>query len=447
VALLALGGTSLLLLLLGLTLLVGIAADWLASRFRIPDVLWLIALGIIAGPILGLLSSSPLLAIAPVLGTAALVLILFDAGIDLKLSRTLQLVGSAVLFAAGSFFLSAVLLFVASYYWLLPGQSVPALVFALALGCTSGAVVIPLANRLRLPEGLRSFVRLDGAIEDALAILSVTTVLILLGPSTRTLAFRLTTSILLPLPVGVGVGIVAGVGWLLFLYAYQDRAFSALATLGFLFVVYAAAQGLGGSGIVAALVFGFILGNEAIFRRFLRHTRPFRISADLRRVEAEAAFILRAFFLFLVGLLVTLRNPGWVDGVLLVTLIGLLVISRVVLFSAATNPRRVPQRWRNAVSALYGRGLTSAVLLIISLALVPAVTKLFFPALLLVVGTNVLMTVWLLVQGQVVGGETALEQRWAAEASNLINFGETPTPGGTTRSEGDLFAAPPDPPP
>jgi potassium/hydrogen antiporter len=445
-ALLALGGTSLLLLLLGLTLLVGIAADWLASRFRVPDVLWLIALGVIAGPVLGLLSSGPLLAIAPILGTAALVLILFDAGLDLKLSRTLQLAGSAVLFAAGSFCLSAILLFVAAYFWLLPGQSVPALIFALALGCTSGAVVIPLANRLKLPEGLRSFVRLDGAVEDALAIVAVSTVLILLGPSAGTLAFRLTTSILLPLPVGVGVGIAAGVGWLLFLYAFQNRAFSALATLGFLFVVYAAAEGLGGSGIVAALAFGFVLGNEAVFRRFLRRTRPFRISSDLRRVEAEAAFILRAFFLFLVGLLVPLRNPGWIDGVLIVTVIGLLAISRVILFSATTNPWRVPQRWRSAVSALYGRGLTSAVLLIISIALVPAVTKLFFPALLLVVGTNVLMTGWLLVQGPVVGGETVLEKRWAAEESNLINFGETLTPGGVTRTEGDLSTVTPDPP-
>jgi cell volume regulation protein A len=422
-ALLSLGGTSLILLLLGFTLLVGVGADWLATRFRIPDVLWLIALGILAGPVLGLLSSAPLLAIAPVLGTAALVLILFDAGIDLKLSRIRLLASSAIVFAAATYFISAVVVFVGTDLFLLPGQTVPSLVFALAMGCTSGAVVIPLANRLRLPEGLRSFMRIDGAVEDTLAILSVTTLLVILAPSSTTLAIRVTTSILLPLPVGVAVGVGAGVLWLLFLYAWQDRPFSALATLGFLFVTYAVAQGLGGSGIVAALLFGGVIGNEAVFRRFLRHARIFRISAELRKVEVELGFILRAFFLFLVGLLVTLRNPGWIDGLLIVLFVGLLVVTRVAIFPSTTDPRRVPQAWRGTVGALYGRGLTSAVLLIVPLALIPAVAQLFFPALLLIVGTNVVMTAWLFAAGPPVGTEPELEQRWAAEGPQLLTFG------------------------
>lgn len=440
-ALFSLGGTSLILLLLGVALLVGFGADWLATRFRIPDVLWLIALGILAGPVLGLLSSSPLLAVAPLLGTAALVLILFDAGIDLRLSRIRPLAGSAILFAATSYFTGVVLLFAASDLLLFPGHHVLSLFFALALGCTSGAVVIPLANRLGLPEGLRNFMQLDGAVEDALAIVCVTTLLVVLVPSPTTFAFRVTTAVLLPLPVGIAVGLAAGVVWLLFLYSWQNRAFSALATLGFLFVTYAAAQALGGSGIVAALLFGGVLGNEAVFRRFLRRSRPFRISADLWKVEVEVAFLLRAFFLFLVGLLVSLHNPGWAEGIPIVALVGLLVVLRVAVYSGVTNPRNVPKSWRSSVGALYGRGLTSAVLLIVPLAVVPTVSELFFPALLLIVGTNVVMTAWLFFQAPVSGTEPELEQRWAAEAPELITFGA----GGLLESppEGEGHGDPP----
>ncbi len=395
-ALLSLGSTSLILLLLGVTLLVGFGADWLATRFRIPDVLWLIALGILAGPVLGLLSSSPLLGAAPLLGTAALILILFDAGIDLRLSRIRPLVGPATLFAATSYFLSVVLLFAASDLLLFPGHHVLSLFFSLALGCTSGAVVIPLANRLGLPEGLRSFMRIDGAVEDALAIVSVTTLLVVLAPSSTTFAFRITTAVLLPLPVGIAVGLAAGVVWLLFLYSFRDP---------------------GGPPLWRRS------RNETAFWRFLRRSRAFRISADLRKVEVEVAFILRAFFLFLIGLLVSLHNPGWVQGIPIVALVGLLLVLRLAAYPAVTDPRNTPKSWRSTVGALYGRGLTSAVLLTVPLAVVPTVSELFFPALLLIVGTNVVMTAWLFVQGPITGTEPELEQRWAAEAPELITFG------------------------
>jgi cell volume regulation protein A len=380
------------------------------------------------------------------LGTSALVLILFDAGIDLKIARIRPLVGSAILFAASSYIVSVAVLFVVSDLLLFPGNTVLSLLFAIALGCTSGAVVIPLANRLGLPEGLRSFMRLDGAVEDALAIISVTTVLILLGPSTTTLAVRITTSVLLPLPVGVGVGLVAGVVWLLFLYSWQDRAFAALATLGFLLVTYAGTQALGGSGIVAALMFGGVLGNEALFRRFLRRPRLFRISADLRKVEVEVAFILRAFFLFLVGLLVSLQNPGWIEGISIVALVGLLVAVRLVIYPKVTSRKNTPRAWRSSIGALYGRGLTSAVLLTVSLAVVPAVSRLFLPALLLIVGTNIVMTVWLFFQGPVSGTEPELERRWADEAPGLITFGGdgSPIDAADFRNRGEPDASAPE---
>ncbi len=460
--LLVVSGTTLVLALLGVTLLVGFGADWLATRFRVPDVLWLIALGILAGPILGLLTSSSLLTIAPLLGIAALILILFDAGIDLKFTLLRPLAGSAVLFAVGSYFLSTLLLFAVGLVALFPGHWVRALLFAASLGCVSGAVIIPLANRLRLPAGLRNMLHLDGAIEDALAVVTVTTLITLVGPVRGDLVFTVTASLVLPLPVGILIGVAAGLVWLLFLYGWQDRPFTALATLGFLFAIYAVTEALGGSGILAALVFGMILGNEAVVRRLLRRVRPFRISRELRLVEVEIAFLLRTFFLFLIGMLVTLSNPGLVPGVAIVAIVLLLFGLRRLLMPAVTHPATVPATWAAPVASLYGRGLTSAVLLIISLGTIPQAANLLLPALLIIVGTNVLMTVLLFLQPPLAGaGAPEIERIWASAAPELIALSseEPPAlapasppdrpapPGGPAEPDVDRPAAEPEPPP
>ncbi len=428
-ALLGLTGTSLLVLLLGATLLVGFGADWLSSRFRVPDVLWLVALGFIAGPLLGLVATSSLLAIAPLLGATTLMLILFDAGLDLQLRLVRPLAGSALVFAVTSYLLSSALIFIVSSLFIFPGHTVLSLLFATALGCTSGAVIIPLANRLGLAPGLRSFLHLDGAVEDAVAVVTVTTILALRAPSSASLALNVTASLVLPLPVGIGIGLAAGLIWLLFLYGWQDRPFVALATLGFLFVTYSVTEALGGSGILAALVFGVVVGNEELVRRFLRRSRPFRISNDLRKVEVEIAFVLRSFFLFLIGLFASLSNPGLIPGLAIAGLVVLILLARRSIFPAVTRPQAVPPSWSGAAAAFYGRGLTSAVLLIVALEQVPEVSQLFLPAILLIVGTNIAMTVWLFVAPpRPEPASREVEDRWAAAAPHLIALSDESGP-------------------
>lgn len=422
--LLSLAGTSLLILLIGITLLVGFGAHWLARRFRVPDVLWLIALGIVAGPLLHLLSPGAFLGIAPILGTTALVLILFDAGLDLRLALIRPLVGSALLFALASYGGATLLIFLVSDLVLVPGHLVLSFLFAAALGPTSGAVVIPLANALGLEPGMRSVLHLDSAVEDAVSIIVVTTLLTLVVPTPSSLlAIKLTTSLILPLPVGIAVGIAAGLVWLLFLYEWQDLPFAALATLGFLFVVYAITEALGGSGILMALVLGMVVGNAEVFRRFLRRWRPFRISDELRKVEVELAFVLRAFFLFLVGVLVTIGSPGLRAAVAIVVLVVALYYLRRTTFVRVTNPRKVPPTWAGPVAALYGRGLTSAVLLTVSLATIPEVARLFFPGLLVIAGSNVVMTVALFARPtRRAAAPPEVERQWEEIASGLVTL-------------------------
>jgi potassium/hydrogen antiporter len=426
--LLELSGTTLLLLILGLVLLVGFASDFLASRLRIADVIWLMLLGLLIGPVLGLISSSEMLVFAPILGVAALVLILFDAGLDMRFDWIRSVLRPAFAFSGISYGIAAAILFLGTYA-AVPSEGIPAaLLFGLALGCTSGAIVIPLTKRLRISEDLGRLAQLDGAFEDTFAIVAVTALLYVVSPTGGGgSAFHLALALALPIPVGVAVGAVAGVLWLEFLSAWQEEPYSALATLGFLLVIYGVTEALGGSGVIAALVLGIVLANEASLSRWLGRRRVFRISPSLRKVQGELAFLLRSFFLFLLGLLV---DPRALSPLLWASLGAATVILFLVRWRIALKiggPSSVRALWAPALAGLYGRGLTSAVLIVVAFNRIPEAGSLILPAVLLVLLTNVLMTVWLLYLGRTGRLPRSSQERPPASGADVYVF--APEPG------------------
>jgi Na+:H+ antiporter len=67
-------------------LLIGFLADVLFRKTGFPDILFLIFLGIILGPVLGVFSKNNLLPITPYLIELSLIMILFYGGLEMDLS-------------------------------------------------------------------------------------------------------------------------------------------------------------------------------------------------------------------------------------------------------------------------------------------------------------------------------------------------------------------------
>ena len=384
----------------GLALLLGFGADYLAERFRIPDALWLMALGVLAGPVLGLIASPEVLIVAPILGTAVLVLILFDAGLDMRSHLIRPFLGSTVAFAVITFLVSVTMLFVAGYWFLFPGHTDLAIYFAVALGATSGAIAIPIANRMGLAPPLRGFIHLEAAIEDTLAIISATFILLVVTPGGNLSQLDLVLALSLPVPVGIIVGILGAIAWLLLFSRWQQRQYAALATLGYVLVVYGVAVLFGGSGVFAALVLGIIIANSYALRRFSPWIQPFEMIKSVRAVQTEVAFLLRALFLFLLGALVILVSPGLLPFLAIVVLSVAVLGVRYLTAKALAAAHRLPSAWTASLGGLGGRGLTSAVLLVIPLGIIPGASQLFLPGVILVFGTDIAMTVWLAALGR-----------------------------------------------
>src|SRR5579872_6010517 len=99
-------------------------------------------IGLIAGPVLGLIQAEQFKHLAHVLGTLAIVLILFEGGLELDLRSTLRYFPGALLFATAGYVFSTGVVAAVLWRWMaLPLHS--ALLIGAVLGCTSSSVVLP----------------------------------------------------------------------------------------------------------------------------------------------------------------------------------------------------------------------------------------------------------------------------------------------------------------
>jgi cell volume regulation protein A len=71
---------TLFLVCLAAIFLIGTFGEVVFSRTKVPDVVWLIVVGILIGPVLGIVSRETLLGIAPYFSALTLVLVLFEGG-------------------------------------------------------------------------------------------------------------------------------------------------------------------------------------------------------------------------------------------------------------------------------------------------------------------------------------------------------------------------------
>lgn len=129
-------------------------AHFLSLQFRktnIPDVLVLMLVGILIGPVFGFMSPEDFGRIGSLVAAIALVVILFEGGTSLNMDVLGKSLGTTGLLAMGSFILTT--LIVSLTGWFFFGLTLlPAILLGVILASSSVAVVIPMVTILRMSE-------------------------------------------------------------------------------------------------------------------------------------------------------------------------------------------------------------------------------------------------------------------------------------------------------
>lgn len=151
--------------------LLGIGAQWLAWRLRIPSILLLLAVGFLAGPVFGWLDPDAILGdlLMPVV-SLSVALILFEGGLTLDL-RELRSVGRAVWNLVS---IGAAVTWVATSLaaWMLLGWDLPlAVLFGAILVVTGPTVIMPLLRHLQPNRQVASVLKWEGIVIDPIGAL------------------------------------------------------------------------------------------------------------------------------------------------------------------------------------------------------------------------------------------------------------------------------------
>jgi cell volume regulation protein A len=329
------------------------------SRTKIPDVIFLIIIGVCVGPVFGLVTPSVFGSVGPVFTTITLIIILFEGGITLKLKTLRSVLAGALALAPLSFFLTMGVT-AGLAIWLLDLSIIPAFILGAIVGSTSEAVVIPLIRQLDVEEETQAILSLESTINDVLSIV-VTIALIQaysagvfeIGPVTG----RLAASFLVALAIGVAGGFI----WSVLLNRIRVIKNAIFTTPAFVFILYGGVEMLGFSGAITALAFGITIGNIEKMRIpiFNKHVEAVGLGETERIFFSEVSFLLKTFFFIYMGISMELISNWFIIVALLITVVAFLL--RVPAVRLCIR-KQLPKRDINLMTVMAPKGLAAVVL-------------------------------------------------------------------------------------
>ena len=379
-------------LLLGVSILAGFLGRIAFRRLRISDILVLLFAGFLLGPVFGLMDGAWLAPGLPVLAPLGLVIILFEGGLELRWDEVRTHGKGALLFSVASWAATSAALWLVCTAvlgldpWL-------AFLFATAVGATGIVAVIPILAQVAAPAKARVWLTAETGIGDLLSAVAVTglATLMLTGGGAVEFGADLGAKVLL----GGAVGFLGGLAWARALFHAPPKMHVYALTLGALLVAYALTEALGGSGYLAALVFGFVVGNARPLTRVGGVPGLASLSDESRHHQGEVIFLLRSLYFVYLGMSVGRGFLSAENGWIMLALVGAIAATRVLLVAFL---HRHGDETGTLLAGMMPRGMATMVLAATPMAMGVPGSEILVPlALLVVVGADVATTIGLFV--------------------------------------------------
>lgn len=333
------------------------------SRKRVPDVLFLVLIGIVLGPVLGWLTPDMLGGMGALFASVTLVFILVDSGIDMHLDDLRRYWVGVVQVMFYSFLLSMTIAAVTAHF-IANTEWMSSFLLGSMVAGTGASIVIPMVRQMKVSDKTKTVLTLESAISAVLCI--VVALAIMEGMKMGQIRFeKIIGNVLASFFMAVILGVLGGMIWSGVLQRVRRLQNSMFLTPAFVFVIYGITEALGYSGAIAALAFGIVLGNASYFefsfmRKILRKRRPQMQSLEEKEKSffKEIVFILKTFFFVYIGISIPFTDTmALLYGVVIAAAI---FVGRFIL--VAIVGRKNTKTDRQIVSIMIPKGLASAVL-------------------------------------------------------------------------------------
>jgi cell volume regulation protein A len=344
-------------LVAGIIIILGFLGEEFFKRTSIPDPLLLLLLGVLMGPIFQFFAQEELLAITPYFSALALIIILFDGGLNMDIAEAVKNSPRALIMASFGWILN-VLITAGLCKFLLGWRLLNGLLLGSIVGGGSSLIVIALTRKIGVSEEVETLLSLESILTDVLCTVGAFAVIniILSGEVSIEAALG---SVGVAFGVGILVGLGFGVLWLFSLERLKGKPNSYMLTLAVLFLTYVVATLLGGSGAISALFLGLIIGNNRSIAKLLRSRATVSIDDNVRDFHCQISFLIRSFFFVFTGLLFTFSSFYSAFFGILLTFAYLGI--RFIVIRIATLRSNLDSV-KTLISIMFPRGLAAAVL-------------------------------------------------------------------------------------
>lgn len=326
--------TAILLLVFGLLIAFSVLFTRALDRLGVPVVLLFLVLGMLGGSegIGGVRFEDYELAFR--FGTIALVLILFDGGLNTSRSSIRRAIAPAGLLATvGVLGTAGIVALAARLFGLSWGESL--LIGAIVSSTDAAAVFAVLrGGSVRVKDPVRSTIEFESCINDPMAVILTVTVVDVLQQSAAP-SWWLIVTVPVQMVIGGAIGLFVGLSgrWVLNRVTLSTTGLYPVATLAMALMSFGVATLAHGSGFLAVFAAAAVLGNG-----------PLPYKAGLTRVHDAIAWFAQVAMFLMLGLLVFPSHLIPVAGIGLTLGLVLSLIARPIAASLCV----LPFRWKRA---------------------------------------------------------------------------------------------------
>ena len=352
--------------LIGILLIIGFLADYLFRKTNFPDILILLILGYLLGPVFKIIDPTQLAPASQMIAGLALIVILFCSGLEFKLSEVLSSTPRAILLVILGVGVSIASIAAAAYY-LFQWQLVDSLLLGTIVGGTGSAIVIPMIVRARVPAQVISLLSLESVLNSPLVIVTALVLLEVIASGQDGIEVAaIAQAIGIRFSLGLAFGVTFGFFWLWMSTMLEKEAYNDILTLAIVFFFYFVVESMHGSGVIFALVFGLMLGNGTSVARFLRIKRTVETTEIIRRFHSQIYFFIKTFFFIYLGVMITFNKPALVIIGIVIALILLCTRYLAILITSIGN--RTLLNSQGILTTMLARGESAAILVQIVVA-------------------------------------------------------------------------------
>jgi len=342
----------------GLIIILGFVGSYFFKRTMVPDILWLLTLGIMLGPVLKTVDPSLFAGLTPFFAAIAVMIILFQGGIQTNIYTLISQSPRSILLACLSIIFSMLASAVFTFY-VLDWPLMNGLLLGAILGGCSSPIIISISTRLPFRDSIKTLLNIESTLTDALCIIIAIVLVEIMVFGSYSIA-TVGQNLIGSFSIGATMGLFTGLIWIAGLSRLHSKEFEYMLVLAILLLLYAFVESVNGSGAIASFVFGVVIANGRELSHMLRLKKESVTHAKVERFHNEVSFLVRTFFFVYMGLIVSFGS--WYIILVSIFLTIVLLLVRFVSVHFATMGMDIINEEKILMSILIPRGLAAAVL-------------------------------------------------------------------------------------